>query len=75
MGTLPIAFGFGSGSEARRPLGLAVAGGLVVSQLLTLYLTPVIYIYLDRFEAGSARVLSKLRWRRAKAGPARHAAE
>jgi HAE1 family hydrophobic/amphiphilic exporter-1 len=50
MGTLPIALGLGAGAEARRPLGLAVVGGLLVSQTLTLYVTPVVYIYLDRLQ-------------------------
>jgi len=49
FGGLPIALGYGAGSEPRRPLGIAIIGGLLVSQFLTLYTTPVIYLYLDRF--------------------------
>jgi HAE1 family hydrophobic/amphiphilic exporter-1 len=55
MGTLPIALGWGAGAEARRPLGLAVVGGLLVSQTLTLYVTPVFYIYMERLQDMLAR--------------------
>ena len=57
LGALPLAFGIGDGAELRRPLGIAIVGGLIVSQMLTLYTTPVIYLYLDRFRlwAGARR--------------------
>ncbi len=58
LGALPLAIGFGEGSELRRPLGISIVGGLIVSQLLTLYTTPVIYLYLDRLRLWGGR-----RWR------------
>jgi len=57
LGAIPLAIGFGEGSELRRPLGISIVGGLLVSQMLTLYTTPVIYLYLDRF-----RLWSQARW-------------
>jgi HAE1 family hydrophobic/amphiphilic exporter-1 len=60
MGTLPIALGAGAGAESRRPLGVAVVGGLAFSQLITLYLTPVVYTLLDEL---------RLRMRRSAPAP------
>jgi HAE1 family hydrophobic/amphiphilic exporter-1 len=67
VGTLPIALGLGAGGESRRPLGMAVVGGLLFSQLVTLYLTPVVYIYLDRFSSGTTRIFGRKRRRDQKA--------
>ena len=59
FGAIPLALNFGEGGEMRRPLGIAIIGGLIVSQLLTLYTTPVVYLYLDRLRLWSNRI-----WRR-----------
>jgi HAE1 family hydrophobic/amphiphilic exporter-1 len=67
FGTLPIALGWGAGAEARRPLGLAVVGGLLVSQSLTLFVTPVIYTYMDGFQKRLATRLWFLAGRRSRA--------
>ena len=63
FGALPLALGFGEGSEMRRPLGISIVGGLLVSQVLTLYTTPVVYLYMDRF-----RLWCNLRWAKLRGG-------
>jgi HAE1 family hydrophobic/amphiphilic exporter-1 len=63
IGTLPIAMGIGAGAESRRPLGLAVVGGLLFSQLITLYATPVFYLYLDQIQTWAGKKLARRRER------------
>jgi multidrug efflux pump len=60
LGAIPLALSFGNGGEIRRPLGLSIVGGLVISQLLTLYTTPVLYLYMDRLSGWSARARRRL---------------
>ena len=60
LGAIPLAIGYGDGAELRQPLGIAIVGGLVVSQLLTLYTTPVVYLYVDRARAGFKRLRVRL---------------
>jgi multidrug efflux pump len=54
LGALPLAIGFGEGAELRRPLGIAIIGGLIASQVITLLTTPVVYLFMDRFRRRSA---------------------
>jgi multidrug efflux pump len=61
LGALPLALGTGTGSELRQPLGITIVGGLVVSQLLTLFTTPVVYLYMDRFAGWSRRQWKRVR--------------
>jgi hydrophobic/amphiphilic exporter-1 (mainly G- bacteria), HAE1 family len=63
VGTLPIALGHGAGAESRRPLGVAVVGGLAFSQIVTLYITPVVYTYLDGFQQWLSRKKETESWR------------
>jgi multidrug efflux pump subunit AcrB len=62
LGAAPIALGHGIGGEARRPLGIAVVGGLLLSQPLTLYVTPVVYLYLDRVQRRKEHAPSESEW-------------
>ena len=70
LGAMPLAVSFGNGGEIRRPLGISIVGGLLISQLLTLYTTPVVYLYMDRLGQWSLRTRQP-----AVARPVRRAAD
>ena len=70
MGTIPIAVGAGASSELRQPLGVAVVGGLVVSQILTLFITPVIFLYMEDLSRALSKIGRRLRGTHAPAVPA-----
>jgi len=72
MGTLPIALGFGAGAESRRSLGISVVGGLMFSQIVTLFLTPVVYIYLEQAKQWSTRTFGKKQHELPEALPTPH---
>jgi multidrug efflux pump len=59
LGAMPLAIGAGVGAEIRRPLGVAIVGGLILSQMLTLFTTPVVYIYMDRFQSYLRRTFGR----------------
>jgi len=69
LGALPLAFDWGVGAELRRPLGISIVGGLIISQMLTLYTTPVMYLYLDRFRLWAKGIRRGHRQRAAHHGP------
>jgi len=75
LGAVPLAIGFGEGAEIRKPLGIAIVGGLIVSQALTLYTTPVVYLYIDRLRTWSHRQWAKFRGPAARAASAPAAAQ
>ena len=75
LGAVPLALSYGNGAELRRPLGISIVGGLIVSQVLTLYTTPVLYVYLDRFQSWLKGALAAALVRRRRLGGARMSAQ